>query len=96
MSKTGIRLSSNICIAWDNYQETGLHHTGGVHKIEGIYELPAACFFESGLRRNRKYRAAQITAYSTSELKKILNQCFIQQASNFILVTHPFEYIKKR
>jgi hypothetical protein len=42
-----------------------------------------------------RYRAAQITACSTGELLHLLNQCHKQSVDTLILVTHPFEFIKK-
>ena len=95
MAQAGVKLSSNICIANATYPEASLCHAGGAHMIEGVQELPAGCFIDPGPVGKGRYRAVQITACSTAELFHLLNQCHKQSVDTLILVTHPFEFIKK-
>jgi hypothetical protein len=95
MAKAQLRLASNICIACADYEETALRQAGGIQMISGVHELPASCFIDPGPAGKGRYRAAQITACSASELIAILNQCSAQSVDTLVLVTHPFEFIKK-
>jgi hypothetical protein len=95
MSEAGMQLASNLCIACADYPEASLHHSGGIHGIEGIQELPAACFTDPGPVGRGNYRSAQITACSATELIDLLDQCSAQSVDTVVLVTHPFEFIKK-
>jgi hypothetical protein len=95
MANAGLPLASNICIACESYPETSLQKSGGIQKIDSVYELPAACFIDPGPIGSGSYRAAQITACSASELINLLQQCHAQSVDTIVLVTHPFEFIKK-
>jgi hypothetical protein len=95
MAHAGVILSSNICIASATYPDPSLCHAGGIHIIEGVHEIPAGCFIDPGPVGKGRYRAVQITACSTAELLHLLNQCHEQSVDTLILVTHPFEFIKK-
>ncbi len=95
MSEAGLQLASNICIACADYPEPPLQHPGGVHLIGGIHELPATCFTDPGPVGRGGYRSAQITACSTAELIHLLDQCSAARVDTIVLVTHPFEFIKK-
>ena len=95
MSEAGLQLASNICIACADYSEASLCYPGGAHSIEGILELPAACFTDPGPVGRDSYRAAQITACSAAEMIDLLEQCSAQAVDTVVLVTHPFEFIKK-
>lgn len=96
MKKAGLSLSSNICVACNNYQEANLQLPGGIEVIEGIHEIPASCFIDSGPIGHGQMRAAQITACSASEIIHLLDQCVEQSVPLLVLVTHPFEFIKKK
>ena len=95
MRSAGLVLGSNVCIACESYPVPSLNRSGGAHLIEGIWELPAASFMDKPLHMRRRYRAAQITACTAGELREILDQCYSQSASVVVIVTHPFEFIKK-
>lgn len=95
MASKGLTLSSNICIASAEYPEALLRQAGGNHMIEGVQEFPAGCFIDPGPVGRGNYRAAQITACSLRELCNLLSQCHKQSVDTLVLVTHPFEFIKK-
>ncbi len=90
-----MQLASNICIACADYQEAYLRQPGGAQTIGSIRELPAACFTDPGPVGRGNYRSAQITACSAAELIHLLEQCSDQNVDTVVLVTHPFEFIKK-
>jgi hypothetical protein len=95
MRQVGLRLASNICLAGSDYPDDLLPQSGGVHDIAGVYELPVSCFVDPGPVGKGRYRAVQITACSSKELIALLRQCSRQSVDTLILVTHPFEFIKK-
>jgi len=95
MKRNNLRLAYNICIASSEYTDPSLRHAGGVHIIDGVHELPVNCFVDPGPVGKGRHRAAQITACSSNELINLLNQCSQRSIETLILVTHPFEFIKK-
>lgn len=95
MADAGIYLASNICVACEDYSEKQLQIPGGIQEINGVYEFPASCFIDPGPIGKGRYRAAQITACSAGEIMKILNQCGKRSTDIVVIVTHPFEFIKK-
>lgn len=95
MQQAQLRLASNICIASADYDDTSLCHAGGIQLVEDVHELSVACFIDHGPVGRGRYRAAQITACSASELTALLNACSAQAVDTLVLVTHPFEFIKK-
>ena len=95
MRQAGLELSSNLCGSGRTYAEAVLNRSGGICQVEGITELPVTCFSDQGPVGKGRLRAAQITACSAAELINLLEQCASQQVDTVVLVTHPFEFIKK-
>ena len=95
MQRSQLGLSSNICIASAHYEDSTLCQPGGLQHVEGVHEFPVACFTDPGPVGKGRYRAVQITACSVSELTSLLDMSNAQSAQTLILVTHPFEFIKK-
>jgi hypothetical protein len=95
MKQAQLYLASNICIASADYEDQSLCQAGGVQVVEGVHELTVGCFIDPGPVGKGRYRAAQITACSASELTSLLDECHAQSAETLVLVTHPFEFIKK-
>ena len=68
---------------------------GGVTRIAGVDELAVSCFVDPGPVGRGRYRATQITACSQGELLSLLEQCARQSVGTLVIVTHPFEFIKR-
>ena len=95
MKKAKLALASNICIASASYSDKSIAHSGGIHEIESVHELPASCFVDPGPIGRGRYRAAQVTACSSIEIINLLKQCTRGSIRTMVLVTHPFEFLKK-
>lgn len=94
MRQAKMPMASNICLAVAPPLEKELHVAGGVHRIEGIVELPVTCFRDRGPIGRGRYRPLQVSACSFEELRDLLNALHQAGASLAVLVTHPFEFLK--
>ena len=96
MNKVGINITSNICTAFSPPHDESLRLPGGRFRIGGVLELPVTCF-ESWTPQGRKMlRPLQICACSTQEICQVLDQANLQGLEHVVIVTHPFEFLKKR
>lgn len=91
----GIAYSSHICVAYKPPPEPELSLAGGVHDIAGVRELPVTCFTERGLA-GRGLRPLQVNAVSVTELGHILGQMHAAGDPVAIIVTHPFDFLKRK
>jgi hypothetical protein len=96
MIQAGLSYSSNICLAAHRPPEPELVVTGGVHNFSGIRELPVTCFFDIGPVGHGRLRPMAITALTTRELINLLNMARDSGNPVVVIVTHPFEFLKKR
>jgi len=91
----GIAYTSHICLAYKPPPEPELALTGGVHEVAGVRELPVTCFLERGLA-GRGLRPLQVNAVSVAELGHILGQMHEARDPVAIIVTHPFDFLKRK
>jgi peptidoglycan/xylan/chitin deacetylase (PgdA/CDA1 family) len=96
MRQAGLDYASNICLAVDRPLEPELAVEGGVHDFAGIRELPVTCFADVGPAGRGRLRPMQVTALTAHEQIRLLNAAHDQKNQVVVIVTHPFEFIKKR
>jgi hypothetical protein len=96
MSAAGLSHSSSICLAMHRPPERELNLTGGVIDLVGIRELPVTCFTDVGPVGRRRLRPMQVTALTAREQINLLNAAYTCQNPVVVIVTHPFEFIKRR
>lgn len=96
MNDAGLDYASNICLAMHRPPEAELQVTGGCHRFAGIRELPVTCFADNGPVGRGRLRPMQITALSAAEQIALLQQAHADGRGVVVIVTHPFEYLKKR
>jgi len=96
MRDAGLANASNICLAVHRPPEEELWLAGGSHRFAGIRELPVTCFVDSGPVGRGRLRPMQVTAVSAAEQVALLQQAHDDQRGVVVIVTHPFEYLKKR
>jgi hypothetical protein len=94
MRAADLTVASNICLAVAPPREKELHLAGGIHRIEGIVELPVTCFRDRGPIGRGRYRPLQISACSFTELRDLLDAMHRAGVSLAVVVTHPFEFLK--
>lgn len=96
MWQAGLRYSSNICLAVERPPEPELALTGGIHHVAGIRELPVTCFVDFGPIGRGRLRPMQVTALTAREQINLLRAAHECGNPVVVIVTHPFEFIKKR
>jgi hypothetical protein len=96
MQQAGLRFSSNICVGVAPPPERELARTGGLHEFAGIRELPVTCFADVGPVGGGRLRPMQVTALTSRELMDLLDAAHTCGNSVVVIVTHPFEFLKKR
>ncbi len=96
MRQAGLNYASNICLAVDHPPEPELAVEGGVHDFAGIRELPVTCFADVGPAGRGRLRPMQVTALTAHEQIRLLNAADDRNNQVVVIVTHPFEFIKKR
>jgi hypothetical protein len=96
MSQAGLSCASNICLAAHRPPEAELAVPGGIHDFAGIRELPVTCFFDVGPVGRGRLRPMQVTALTAREQISLLNAAHELENLVVVIVTHPFEFIKKR
>ena len=90
-----LRYSSNICNAMPFTNDPLLRVSGGVREFDGVVEFPVTCFADHGPVGRGRLRPLQVTACSFHEIKSTLEQLHAKNGEVAIIVTHPFEYLKK-
>lgn len=95
MKEAGLGYASNICLAVNRPAEPELALPGGAHDFFGIRELPVTCFADNGPVGHGRLRPMQVTALTAHEQIGLLNAAHDCANSVVVIVTHPFEFIKK-
>lgn len=96
MRQAGLRYSSNICLAIECPPDPELAVTGGIHRVAGIRELPVTSFVDFGPIGRGQLRPMQVTALTAREQIHLLRAAHECGNPVVVIVTHPFEFIKKR
>jgi len=101
MKASGLTVASNICAAVappaeatpDQWGDTA-NLVGGIHRIDGVTELPVTCFKDHGPVGRGGLRSLQITSCSFEEQRVHLTALHRAGASVAVIVTHPFEFLQ--
>ncbi len=95
MTELGVPLSSNIAMGVYQPREAWLCHDSGRHRIHGVMELPVFSYQDLNLAGKRHKKSLQITSCSWPEMKHLLWKARRAGVENVVILTHPFEYVKK-
>ena len=95
MSDLGILMSSNLAMGVFQPAEALLHHDSGRHLIHGVMEVPVFSYQDSNIAGKTHKKSLQITSCSWPEMKHLLWKARNSGIENIVILTHPFEYIKK-
>lgn len=91
----GLAYSSHICMAVAPPPEPELALAGGAATIAGVRELPVTCFVDRGVAGGR-LKPLQVNAISTAEMRDALSRLQADGAPVAMIVTHPFDFLKRR
>ena len=95
MQELGIPLSSNIAMGVFEPEEPMLQLDSGRHLIHGVMELPVFTYRDSSIAGRAHKKSLQITSCSWPEMKHLLLKARESGVETIVILTHPFEYIKK-
>jgi len=95
MKDLNIPLASNIALGVFRPKEAELQICSGCRSVEGVLELPVFSYHDMNIMGRKHIKSLQITSCSWPEMKYILWQSHKRGIQNIVILTHPFEYIKK-
>lgn len=90
-----IPMASNLGLGIYHPPEEALQHSSGRHRIEGVMELPVFTYQDSRFNGKSHLKSLQVTSCSWLEMKRILWAAREAGVEQVIILTHPFEFIKK-
>jgi hypothetical protein len=92
MSELNIHLASNVGLGIFKPTEAELQLHSGRTKIDQVMEVPVFTYQDNG---DNSIKTMQITSCSFPEMKAVLWAARARRIENIVIITHPFEYIKK-
>lgn len=95
LSDLEIPVSSNVAIGVNLPDEEELYLNGGRHYVKGVMELPVYSYVDRFVSGKEHVKSLQITSCSWPEMKFLLNKARAEGVENIVILTHPFEFIKK-
>ncbi|MEZ5757654.1 MAG: hypothetical protein R3D86_05475 [Emcibacteraceae bacterium] len=95
MKDLNIPLSSNIALGVNMPDEKELQLFGGRHLINGVMELPVFSYQDANFLGKKNIKSLQITSCSWPEMKYLLKKARKEAIKNIVILTHPFEFIKR-
>lgn len=95
MKDLAIPLASNVGVGVNLPSEPKLNLYGGRSVIEGVMELPVFTYRDMNLFGKQSIKSLQINSCSWLEMKYLLLKARAEGVENIVILTHPFEFIKK-
>jgi peptidoglycan/xylan/chitin deacetylase (PgdA/CDA1 family) len=95
MVQCGLTLGSNISLAAYRPAEAEFHVFSGSRLIDGVLEIPALTYATPQPPAGYRWRTLAITASSGPEMEALLWQARQAKISPVVVLTHPFEFVKR-
>ncbi len=96
LEKAGILLSSSVGMAIFLPEEKKLHIKNSIRTIGACTEIPVLAYSEMKLPGRSGLKNLTITGSGQRELTHITSQAVQKGVQDIVLLTHPFEYIKRK
>lgn len=96
INELDIPISSSIGLGINIPVGKKLLLNGGRSKIEGVMEVPLFTYGDRDIMGGFPAKTLQITSCSWREMKYILKKARRKGVESIVLITQPFDYIKKR
>lgn len=96
LSELGIPLSSSIAFGIWKPEGKKFIKYGGRAKFEDVMEVPLFTYKDMDRMGGYPDKCIEITSCSKGEIKQILKQARREGVKNIVLLTQPFDFIKKR
>jgi peptidoglycan/xylan/chitin deacetylase (PgdA/CDA1 family) len=94
MSKMQMKVASNIGRGMFEPADPALRCNGGIHRIEGIIELPVLTYVGLGVGKWTKLKSLTITGSSSEEMIYLLNRAHAERYPAVVVLTHCHEFVK--
>ena len=94
MSRVGLKVASNIARAVFEPAEESLRFNAGIHRIEGVVELPVLTYADLQLGARTHRKVLTITGSSLAETRCLLDRAQAGGAPSVVLLTHCHEFVK--
>ena len=94
MSQVGLKVASNIARAVFEPAEEALRFNAGIHRIEGVIELPVLTYADLQLGARTHRKVLTITGSSLAETRCLLDRAQAGGAPSVVLLTHCHEFVK--
>lgn len=95
MGELGVPLASNIGLGLYRPENSRLHLQHGRVLVDNVMEVPVFSYNDSPLLAPKNLKTMQITSCTWPEIKKLLWQARKMGISNVVILTHPFEFVKR-
>jgi len=92
----GLRWSSSVGVGIYKPKDASLCLEHGVVDVAGVNELPVTSFVDMPLLKSEHRKTLQITSCSWPEIRAVLNRAHQQRVEHVVILTHPFEYFKRK
>ena len=96
MSEVNIPIASNIGLGFWKPDDGELWVEAGRKKIHDVMEVPIFTYMDKDLMGQVPAKSLQITSCSWPEMKYILLKARKKGIENIVILTHPYEFIKKK
>lgn len=96
MQALAVPLSSNIALGVFEPVEPALKVHAGRHRIHGVTELPVFTYRDLNVAGRTRQKSLQVTSCSWPEMRHLLWKARRAGVENVVILTHPFEFVKKR
>jgi hypothetical protein len=94
MSRMQMKVGSNIGRGMFEPTERALQLNGGVHRIEGIIELPVLTYVGLKVGTRKQLKSLTITGSSCDEMIYLLRRAHAAQCPAVVLLTHCHEFAR--
>lgn len=95
METFGIPVSSSLGLAIHDPADPSLRLFSGVHQIGKVLEVPVLTYRQFGIGRFARPKNLTVTGCGTRETAEVLNKAWRAGMEDIVLLTHPFEFIKR-
>jgi peptidoglycan/xylan/chitin deacetylase (PgdA/CDA1 family) len=91
LADANIRMASNVGYAWMRPADKSLRLLSGVHKVQGVTEIPVTTYGDFGSRNPS--RLLTITGSSFAEMRSVLDNANAQGVGPIVVLAHPHDLV---
>jgi len=96
MARLGLTVASNVGLGIHRSPDPALRLRGGVHRLEGIIELPVLTYDVGLPFRPARQRCLTVTGTAAGITRRLMRAVRAAGGGPVVLLTHPYEFVKRR